>query len=220
MKGKRFTEMAFEQMARIAAAFGSPSRIAIIDLLAQGERNVESVASGTGLSVANASRHLGILKTTGLLSSRKEGLQVFYALAGDDVFEGYRALMRLAESRVAELGRIASEYFDLTDGMSPLGLEELMARVRRGESVVVDVRPGEEYEAGHIEGALSIPLETLEKRLAEIPPGLEVVAYCRGPYCFLAAEAVKLLRKKGRKAARLEEGFPDWKGAGLPVEKS
>ena len=220
MKGREFKDAVFEQQAKVASAFGSPKRIELIDVLAQGERNVETLAAETGLTVANTSRHLQVLKGAGLVASRKEGLQVIYRISGTEVIEGYQVLRRVAETRIAELGRVAKEYFDGADGMSPIGREELMERARNGDVVVLDVRPAVEYETGHIAGALSIPLKDLVKQLSVIPPDREIVAYCRGPYCVLAAEAVRLLRRNGRKALRLSEGYPEWQIAGLPVEKS
>jgi len=218
MKGREFKDAVFEQFARVAAAFASPKRIEIIDVLAQGERNVETLAAETGLSVANTSRHLQVLKASGLVASRKEGLQVFYRLADPNVLAGYRVLRLLAEERLAELDRLVRDYFSGVDGMEPVGRVELLQRARSGEVVVVDVRPREEFEAGHITGALSIPLSMLEKRLSEIPTERDVVAYCRGPYCVLAAEAVRLLRRRGYRAFRLQEGYPEWRDGGLPVE--
>jgi rhodanese-related sulfurtransferase/DNA-binding transcriptional ArsR family regulator len=218
MKGREFKDTAFAQFARIAAAFASPKRIEIIDVLSQGERNVETLAAETGLSVANTSRHLQVLKSSSLVASRKEGPQVFYRLADTKVLAGYRALRSLAEARLAELDRLVRDYFGGVDGLEPVGREELLHRVRSGEVVVIDVRPAEEYEAGHIAGALSIPLSRLEKRLSEVPREREVVAYCRGPYCVMAAEAVRLLRRRGYSAFRLEEGYPEWRDQGLPVE--
>ncbi|OHE64194.1 MAG: ArsR family transcriptional regulator [Treponema sp. RIFOXYC1_FULL_61_9] len=218
MKGREFKDAVYEQLSHVAAAYGSPKRIEIIDVLAQGERNVETLSAETGLSVANTSRHLQVLKGAGLAVSRKAGLQVFYRLAGPEVVEGHRVLRIIAEARIAELGRAAKAYFDGADGMQPIGREELMERARTGDVVVLDVRPAEEYESGHIAGALSIPLEELEKRLSGIPLDCEIVAYCRGPYCVLAAEAVRLLRQRGRKAVRFAEGYPEWRDAGLPVE--
>jgi rhodanese-related sulfurtransferase len=218
MKGREFKDAAFAQFARIAAAFASPKRIEIIDVLSQGERNVETLAAETGLSVANTSRHLQVLKSSSLVASRKEGPQVFYRLADTKVLAGYRALRSLAEARLAELDRLVRDYFGGVDGLEPVGREELLHRVRSGEVVVIDVRPAEEYEAGHIAGALSIPLSWLEKRLSEVPREREVVAYCRGPYCVMAAEAVRLLRRRGYSAFRLEEGYPEWRDQGLPVE--
>jgi rhodanese-related sulfurtransferase/DNA-binding transcriptional ArsR family regulator len=220
MNGRDFKNAAFDQLARVASAFGSPKRIELIDVLAQGERNVETLAAETGLSVANTSRHLQVLKASGLVASRKAGLQVFYRISSAEVVEGYRVLRRIAEARIAELGRIVKEYFDEFDGMEPIGREALVGRARAGDITVIDVRPLVEYRSGHIEGALSIPLEDLEKRLTELPPGREIVAYCRGPYCVLAAEAVRLLRQRGRKAVRFAEGYPEWFGAGLPVEST
>ncbi|OHD73190.1 MAG: ArsR family transcriptional regulator [Spirochaetes bacterium RBG_16_67_19] len=218
MKGKEFKDAVFQQFARVAAAFASPKRIEIIDVLAQGERNVETLASETGLSIANTSRHLQVLKASGLVAFRKEGLQVFYRLADPKVLDGYRALRELAEKRLAEVDRLVRDFFGGVDGMEPVGRSELLKRARKGEAVVVDVRPREEFAAGHITGALSIPLSMLEKRLSEIPAERVVVAYCRGPYCVLAAEAVKLLRRRGYRAFRLREGYPEWRDGGLPVE--
>lgn len=218
MKGREFKDEAFQQFARIAAAFASPKRIELIDVLAQGERNVETLAAETGLSIANTSRHLQVLKTAGLLAFRKEGLQVFYRLAAPSVLAGYRALRQLAEERLAELDRLVRDYFGGVDGLEPLGRAELLERARSGDVLVLDVRPREEFEAGHITGALSIPLSMLAKRLSEIPVEHEIVAYCRGPYCVLAAEAVRLLRRRGYRAFRLAEGYPEWRDGGLPVE--
>jgi rhodanese-related sulfurtransferase/DNA-binding transcriptional ArsR family regulator len=218
MKGREFKDAVFGQFARVAAAFASPKRIEIVDVLAQGERNVETLAAETGLSLANTSRHLQVLKGASLVAARKDGLQVFYRLAAPDVLAGYRALRRLAEGRLAEVDRLVHGYFGGIDGLEPVGRSELLRRARRGEAVVVDVRPREEYEAGHIAGALSIPLSSLEKRLSEIPRSRQIVAYCRGPYCVLAAEAVRLLRRRGYRAFRLQEGYPEWRDEGLPVE--
>jgi rhodanese-related sulfurtransferase/DNA-binding transcriptional ArsR family regulator len=218
MKGRDFKDAVFAQFARVAAAFASPKRIEIIDVLAQGERNVETLAAETGLSVANTSRHLQVLKVSGLAASRKEGLQVFYRLADPSVLAGYRVLRELAEERLAEVDRLVRDYFNGVDGMEPVGRTELLERARSRDVVVVDVRPHEEFEAGHIRGALSIPLSVLEKHLSEIPTQRDVVAYCRGPYCVLAAEAVRMLRRRGYRAFRLLEGYPEWRDGGLPVE--
>jgi len=220
MRGREFKDAVYEQLARVASAFGSPKRIEIIDILAQGERNVEALARETSLTIANTSRHLQVLKGAGLVASRKTGLQVFYRLSGPVVDEGYQALRRVAEDRIAELGRVAREYFSGADGMDPIGRTELLERAANGEVVVLDVRPAVEFENGHIAGALSVPLEELAEHLAEIPADREIVAYCRGPYCVLAAEAVRLLRAQGRRAARFADGYPEWKAAGLPVETS
>jgi rhodanese-related sulfurtransferase len=219
MDGREFKDALFTQFAQIGGAFGSPKRIEIIDLLAQGERNVEAIAQQTGLAIANTSRHLQLLKAAHLVATRKEGLQVFYRLADPLVLQGYRALQTLAQARLAEVGRLVNDYFGGTDGLEPVEREELLKRARSRDVLVLDVRPPEEYAAGHIKGAVSVPLVELERRLSELPRGRRVVAYCRGPYCVLAAEAVRLLRKRGVDAARLKDGFPEWRDAGLPIEK-
>lgn len=220
MRGREFKDALFAQFAQVGAAFASPKRIEIIDLLAQGERNVETVARETGLTVANTSRHLQVLKGANLVASRKDGLQVFYRLADPMVLRGYRTLRELSEARLAEVGRLVEDYFGSTDGLEPVEKEALLRRARRREITVLDVRPTQEFAAGHIAGAVSIPLTELEQRLAELPRGRRVVAYCRGPYCVLAAEAVRLLRKRGVDAARLKEGYPEWRDAGLPVQST
>ena len=219
MHGRAFKDGVFRQFSQIAAAFASPKRIEIIDVLAQAERHVEAIAGQTNLTVANTSRHLQVLKAANLVASRKEGLQVFYRLADPMVLEGYRSLQALAEARLAEVGRLVGDYFDSTDGLEPVEKEELLRRARRRDVVVLDVRPVEEFVAGHIAGALSVPLAELERRLADLPRGRRVVAYCRGPYCVLAAEAVRALRQRGVDAVRLREGYPEWRDAGLPVER-
>jgi rhodanese-related sulfurtransferase/DNA-binding transcriptional ArsR family regulator len=218
MKGREFKDAVFAQFARVAAAFASPKRIEIIDVLVQGERNVETLARETGLSMANTSRHLGILKAAGLAVSRKEGLQAVYRIAGEQVLDGYHALRSLAEDRLADIDRLVRDYFHDVDSLEQVDRMDLLNRARSGEIVVVDVRPKEEYEAGHIPGALSIPLSQLEQHFSELDPEREVVAYCRGPYCVLAAEAVKTMRKRGYRAFRMTEGYPEWREAGLPVE--
>jgi rhodanese-related sulfurtransferase/DNA-binding transcriptional ArsR family regulator len=218
VQGRDFKDAMYEQLARIAAAFGSPKRIEIVDVLAQGERNVETLAREAGLSVADTSRHLQVLKAAHLVAARKDGLQVFYRLADPMVLRGFRALRELAEGRLAEIPRLVADYFAGADGLEPIPSRELLRRARGREVLVLDVRPSEEFTAGHIDGAVSIPLRELERRLAELPRSRTVVAYCRGPYCVLAAEAVRLLRRRGFKAARLADGYPEWRDAGLPVE--
>lgn len=218
MKSRDFKDAVFQQFARVAGAFASPKRIEILDVLAQGERNVEALAAEAGLSTANASRHLQVLKGAGLVSYRKAGLQVFYRLASPKVLAGYRLLRELAEDRLAEVERLVRDYFGGVDGIEPVARGDLLARARNGEVLVVDVRPREEFEAGHIAGAVSIPLPVLAKRLSDIPADREVVAYCRGPYCVLAAEAVQLLRRRGLRAFRLRDGYPEWRDGGLPVQ--
>jgi rhodanese-related sulfurtransferase len=216
MRAREFKDALFSQFAEIGAAFASPKRIEIIDVLAQGERNVEAIAAETGLSVANTSRHLQILKAAKLVAFRKDGLQVFYRLADPTVLRGYQSIQALAEERLAEVGRLVDDFFGDADGLEPIEKDDLLRRARRQEVVVLDVRPAEEYAAGHIKDAVSIPLAEVERRLKELPRRRQVVAYCRGPYCVLAAEAVRLLRKRGFDAVRLKDGFPEWRDAGLP----
>ena len=217
MRARDFKDAVFDQFARIAAAFASPKRIELIDLLAQGERHVEALAREANLTVANTSQHLQTLKAASLVATRKTGLQVFYRLADPMVLEGYRAVQQLAKARLAEMGRLVNDYFSNADGLEPVESAELLRRARSRDVVVIDVRPPEEYAAGHIAGALSIPLGQLERRLRTLPRNKRIVAYCRGPYCVLAAEAVRRLRARGRKAVRLKDGFPEWRDAGLPV---
>ena len=217
MRARDFKDAVFDQFARIAAAFASPKRIELIDLLAQGERHVEALAGEANLTVANTSQHLQTLKAASLVATRKTGLQVFYRLADPMVLEGYRAVQQLAKARLAEMGRLVDDYFSNADGLEPVESAELLRRARSRDVVVIDVRPPEEYAAGHIAGALSIPLGLLQQRLRTLPRNKRIVAYCRGPYCVLAAEAVRRLRARGRKAVRLKEGFPEWRDAGLPV---
>lgn len=220
MQGRQFKDAVFGQFAQIAAAFASPKRIEIIDVLAQGERNVETLARETSLSVANTSRHLQVLKGANLVASRREGLLAFYRLSDPMVLRGYRALQSLAEARLAEVNRLVRDYFSGQDELEPVPKEELLRRVRSRDVVVLDVRPREEYAAGHIAGALSVPLAELKRRLAELPAKKQIVAYCRGPYCVLSVEAIRLLRKNGFDAVRLAEGLPEWRAAGFPVEGS
>jgi rhodanese-related sulfurtransferase len=217
--GKRaFKDALYEQLSRVSKALGSPRRLELVDLLAQGERPVEALARETGMSVASASQHLQVLREAHLVEARKEGFYVHYRLASPAVFTLLQSVRSVAEAQLADVQRVVDTYLGDRDGMAPVGRDELLERARAGEVVVLDVRPAEEYAAGHIAGALSVPLTELEARLAELPKRREVVAYCRGPYCVYADEAVKLLRASGRKARRLHEGFPEWRAAGLPVD--
>lgn len=207
-----------EQFATVAKALASAPRLDLLELLAQGERGVEGLASAAGLSIANASQHLQVLRRVGLVVSRKKGPQVLYSLAEDDVLALLGALRRTAERHVAEVDRLVRGYFHEKDALEPVSRDDLVRRMRDGLVTVLDVRPPEEYAAGHLPGSVNIPLKDLHRRLDELPENTEVVAYCRGPYCVLAYEAVAALRQHGRKARRLEEGFPEWRVAGLPVE--
>jgi rhodanese-related sulfurtransferase len=215
VNGREFKSAIFEQFARVAAAFSSPKRVEIIDLLAQGDRTVESIAMATGMAVANTSRHLQILRQAGMVLASRNGSHVVYRVADESVIAGYLGLRSLAESRIAEVGQLAEAFFGEVDGAESVGIEELLARSQAGEVVVVDVRPRLEFDAGHLPGALSIPLEELSQRLGELDPNTSVVAYCRGPYCVLAAQAVAQLRAAGLRAERFAQGPPDWLVANL-----
>ncbi len=198
----------------------SPSRLELLEALAQGERGVEGLAIATGISVANTSHHLHILRDSGVVQSRKEGLQVIYSLNDSEIPNIMSGLRHLAERHLADVERIVRENFDRLDDLKPVKREELLQLVSSGEVVVVDVRPAGEYQAGHIAGAISIPLDSLPRHLAKLPTNQEVVAYCRGPYCMFAYEAVSRLRSQGYKARRLEDGYPEWKADLLPIEKN
>jgi rhodanese-related sulfurtransferase len=218
MKHREFKDRLYEELGRIAKAIDSPRRLELVDLLAQGERSVEDLAGEAALSIANTSRHLQILRGARLVESRKDGLRVYYRLAEPEVHVVASAVHRLAEKRLAEVDQLVRTYLGSRDELEPVPREELLRRVRAGRAVVIDVRPAAEYRAGHIAGALSMPVDQLGRRLAELPQRKEIVAYCRGPYCVMAYEAVTRLRASGRKARRLADGFPEWRAAGLPVE--
>jgi rhodanese-related sulfurtransferase/DNA-binding transcriptional ArsR family regulator len=206
-----------EQFARIAKAVAHPKRLELLDLLGQGERSVEALATATGMTVRNASAQLQVLRQARLVEFRKEATRVYYRLGDDEVGRFLGALRDLARVRLSEVDQIMRDYFAARDEFEPIPREELVRRARAGDVVVLDVRPGSEYAAGHIPGAVSIPLDELESRLGELPARTEVVAYCRGPYCVMAPEAVARLRHAGRRARRLEDGLPEWRLAGLPV---
>jgi rhodanese-related sulfurtransferase len=203
----------FEAIAAMGKAFASATRLELLDLLAQAPRTVEELARASEQSTANTSQHLRALHAAGLVTRTREGTSVRYGLAGDDVLELWLALRATSVSRLAEVERAAADY--LGEDVEAIGRDELRKRMRSGEVVLVDVRPGEEYAAGHIEGARSIPIDELDARLAELPADREVVAYCRGPFCAYAHEAVRRLRESGRRARRLEVGLPEWRLADL-----
>lgn len=209
----------FEQFARIGKALGSARRLEMLEFLSQAERSVETLARMTGLSVANASQHLQLLRRAGLVEARKDGLYVHYRLAGDAVDRLVAALRVVGQERLAEVEKLVAQYLDAKDDLEPVPARELVERARKGLVTVLDVRPPEEYAAGHIPGAINVPLGELRGRLHELPRDREIVAYCRGPYCLLAFDAVAELRNWGRKARRLEDGFPEWRSAGRPVER-
>ena len=215
---RRFKDTLFDQFARIGKALSNGGRLELIDLLAQGERTVAELAELTAMSVANASQHLQVLRQARLVETRKEGRYVVYRLADERVFRLWQAMREVGEARLADIERLVSDYVEGREALRPIGMDELLVRMQAGGIEVLDVRPAEEYRAGHIAGARSVPLEELEARLDDLPSEVEVVAYCRGPYCVFADEAVERLRERGRRARRLDLGFPDWKAAGLPVE--
>lgn len=217
MTARELKDRLYEQVGRIAKGMASPRRLALLEVLAQGERPVEALAAETGLSVANASRHLQVLRGARLVEGRKDGLRVYYRLAAPEVYDGVRALRGLAERRLAEIEALVRSYLGARDELEAVPREELLRRAREGSVVVIDVRPPEEYRVGHIPGALSLPLDGFERRIRELPARKEIVAYCRGPYCLMAYTAVERLRASGRRARRLVEGLPEWRAAGLPV---
>lgn len=216
-KTRRFKDAIYRQLARIGKAVASPRRLELLDLLAQGPRTVERLASESGQTVANTSQHLQLLRRARLVEAQKQGLYVTYRLADQGVAEFYRGLRALAESRLGEIHRVTRDFLADRGALEAVDQEVLVARVLRGEVTLLDVRPVEEYAAGHIVGAVSVPLRELEQRLAGLPKRRQIVAYCRGPYCVLAIEAVARLRALGFKALRLEDGVPDWRARGLPV---
>jgi rhodanese-related sulfurtransferase len=218
MPNRDFKDAIYEQFARLGKAVSAPKRLELLDLLCQGPKTVEVLAGHAALSVANASQHLQVLRAARLVEAEKRGLHVEYRLAGEDVCEFFLALRNLAESRLAEIEVVTREYLGRRDAMETVAGGELLRRVKSGEVTVLDVRPPEEYRAGHIPGAMSIPLGELKARFKELPKNRDVVAYCRGPYCVFALEAVELLRKKGFKAHRLREGVLDWRSRGWRVD--
>jgi rhodanese-related sulfurtransferase/predicted transcriptional regulator len=206
----------FAEFAAVARAVGHEHRLELLEHLGQGERSVESLAERLGLSVANASQHLQHLRRAGLVASRRDGKYVLYRVADDAVVDLLSGLRRVAERTVAEVDRLLSGYF--RDSLEPVGRTDLLDQMRDGLVTVLDVRPEDEFALGHLPGAVNIPLADLERRLADLPPDQELIAYCRGPYCVLSFEAVAKLRRRGYRARRLEDGYPEWKAAGLPVE--
>jgi DNA-binding transcriptional ArsR family regulator len=212
-----FKDRLYAQFARIGKALGSPHRLELLELLGQGERTVDSLAGEIGVSIANVSQHLQALRQAALVESRKQGQFVYYRLADPAICDLCRALRTVSERRLAELDRLVRDHFGDRSG-EPVSMPELLKRARSADVVILDARPANEYEAGHIAGAISVPVADLRRRLKELPKTKEYVAYCRGPYCVYADQAVELLQAKGRRARRLLEGFPEWRAEGFPVE--
>lgn len=212
------TDELFAQFARITGALAAPNRLKLLDHLCQGEQSVEQLAAASGLSIANTSRHLRVLAEARLVVARRVPPYVHYRLADEAVHRFWFALRDLARDRLAEIDRAIADYLSQEEALTPISRAELLQRMESGDVMVLDVRPHVEYRAGHIPGAVSIPLDELSERIAELPSDREIVAYCRGPYCFLAVDAVRQLQQGGMRALRLEDGLPEWKEAGLPVE--
>ena len=215
---RRFKDAIYGQLSRLGKAIASPKRLELLDLLCQSPRTVEALADQATISVANASQHLRVLRAARLIDSDKKGSYVEYRLADEEVCRFFFALRGLAEARLAEIDRVSRDYFEQRGAMDPVDGAELLRRVKAGEVTVLDVRPHEEYRAGHIPGALSIPVSELMVRLQELPRDREIVAYCRGPYCVMAVDAVELLRRQGFEAHRMEQGVVDFRARGWPIE--
>jgi len=218
LSNRQYKDAIYEQLARIGKGVASSTRLELLDLLCQGPRTVDSLARQAGQSVANTSKHLRLLHGARLVETERRGTYISYRLAGDEVCDLFLMLRTLAESRLAEVETIARDFMLSRQALEAVERGELVRRVRDGESILLDVRPREEYEAGHIAGALSVPVAELEEVLSELPTGKQIVAYCRGPYCVMSIEAVRILRDRGFDAVRLEDGVPDWRAHGLPVE--
>lgn len=212
------TQRLFEYFAHIGKAVSSPHRIHLLELLAQGERNVDILAAEARLPVANTSHHLQALRAARLVALRKHGTRVFYRLAGPEVLDLVQTLRRVAQARIAEVDELIQTFFASPEKLEPVSRRELVKRAREASVLILDVRPPAEFAAGHIRGAISVPLKDLQRRLAKLPKGKEIVAYCRGPYCVLSVHAVELLRSQGFRARRLSDGFPEWRRDGLPIE--
>ncbi len=217
MAHRELKDPLYAQFARIGHALGSPVRIELLDLLAQGEKTVEALAEHSAAAIKNVSSHLRVLRQARLVETRRDGTYIYYRLADGDVGRFVRDLQRLGQRRLAEVEQVTRQYIDDRDELEPVTQAELRKLVRDGDVTVIDVRPADEYEAGHIPGALSIPVSELKRRLRELPKRREIIAYCRGPYCVFSLEAVTLLRQHGFRARRTDEGLPAWRDAGLPI---
>jgi len=219
MSSSSFKQDLFSQFARVGKALSNGNRLELLEFIAQGERSVDELAKVSGLTVANTSQHLQHLRQAGLVNSRKQGLKVYYQLSGNDVIQLLDIVRVVAERHIADVNKLVDTYLTIKDELEPIPREELLSRVKDGLVTVLDVRPPEEYQAGHVPGAINVPLSDLESHLNQLDAKQEVVAYCRGPHCILAFDAVARIRERGMTAHRLEDGFPEWKLAGLPVEQ-
>ena len=217
MTGREAKDLLYAQFSRLGKAVSNPKRIELLELLAQTERSVDELAAASGMDFANTSAQLQVLSRARLVEGQRQGKRVIYRLADESVTRFLAALRELSRARLAEVEQVARDYFEARDHLEPLGSADLMKRLEDPETLVIDVRPAEEFAAGHIPGALSVPLGELKGRIAQLPPAAEIVAYCRGPYCVLAPEAIEILHRAGLRARRLEDGFPEWRLAGLPV---
>lgn len=220
MTGREAKDLLYTQFSRMAKAASNPKRIELLELLAQAERSVEELAAASGMDFSNTSAQLQVLSRARLVESRREGKRVLYRLADESVSRFLTGLREIARSRLAEVEQVARDYIRARDELEPISSADLLERLQHRQALVIDVRPVEEFAAGHIPGALSVPLAELRARLPELPRGGEIVAYCRGPYCVLAPQAIEILRRAGYRARRLEEGLPEWRLARLPVEVS
>jgi len=220
MNKREFKDKVYSELAKIAKSMANPHRLEIIELLAQGEFSVEQIAEQTNLSVANASRHMQVLKVAQLVDIKRQGNFIFYRLSSDNVFSVWNALRGLGVERIATIEKVVNEFRKPKFDFEPVKIDELIYKLESGKVTILDVRQESEYKQGHIANAISIPIKELSKRLKELPKRSEIVAYCRGPFCVYADEAVALLKKAGYKASRLDVGFPDWKLLGLPIDIS
>jgi len=218
MTGREFKDLTFQQFANIATSFASPKRLELIDILSQGERDVDTLSVETNMNFANTSRHLQILKSSKIVTSRKDGVRVIYNLANDEVVKCWKNLQTLAEKSASEIRETARLFFEEKSALVPISSSELWDKLNKDEVILIDVRPKEEFLTGHIPGAVSIPLKELKEKLNELPSNKEIVAYCRGPYCVLAAEAAKILSKKGFNVVILKDDVNSWKAKGLPIQ--
>ncbi|MEO5337251.1 MAG: metalloregulator ArsR/SmtB family transcription factor [Magnetospirillum sp. WYHS-4] len=218
MARSREKQILLDEFAAVGKALASPHRVYLLDILAQGERSVERLAEAASMSVASASQHLQHLRQAGMVSTRRNGTQILYRLSGEDILPLMEALRVTGRRHRQEIQNLVDGYLKDRDGMEPVSRLELMQRMRDHEVLVLDVRPEDEFQSGHIAGAVNLPIRALMRRLKDLPKNVEIVAYCRGEYCLFAYDAVALLRKKGYRARRLEQGFPEWRSQGLPVE--